>query len=112
MGILTTTILVFIGIAILFIIIFAMSGHEKKTSQFYWFAIPSLLLAFWALITSWLWFYYFCMYLSLPALFLSSILVSMTSRLNREHCINKIIIGIQLGAITIGFLSAIFFDVI
>lgn len=86
-------------------------GHKNAAvnKKFFWFAIPSLILAIWALCTSWMWFYYFCLYISLPAWILSILLLLIASQFEKEKRLFRIVIGTQIAVLLLGFLSAGFF---
>ena len=76
-------------------------------------AIPALttVLAIWGLCTSWFWFYFFNLYLSLPALVLAIVLnvFSTHKGLNPKLVrANSILI---LAAFALGALSYVYFDI-
>jgi hypothetical protein len=109
MGITGLIIAVFIVIVIIASVTFFVAKKAPEHKTFYWLAIPSLIIAIWALCTSWMWFYYASLYLSLPALIVSVILILIATRFKTDKRLLKITIGVQAGVIVLGFLSALFF---
>lgn len=111
MGITGLTIVGFIIIALLAVGIFLITKKAPEYKTFYWLAIPSLITAIWALCTSWIWIYYACLYLSLPALLISVILLLIAIRFKTDKRLLKTTICVQVGVVVLGFLSALFFGV-
>lgn len=112
MGITGLTTVVFIIIVIMGGIIHLATNKAPEYKTFYWLAIPSLLIAIWALCTSWMWFYYACLYLSLPALIISVILILIARRFKTDQRLLKVTIGVQIGVVVLGVVSALFFGVL
>lgn len=107
------------NIAVVFCIILAVLGitffiktKEPSNNSYHFFAVPSIILAVFALCTSWMWLYYFCLYVSLPALFLSMISGYMAYKINASNKIIKVIIGLQILALVFFILGALFFNII
>ncbi|OUS10515.1 hypothetical protein A9Q93_12790 [Nonlabens dokdonensis] len=107
------------NIAVIFCICISVLGisfyiKTKNPSQntFYLFSIPSIILAVFALCTSWIWLYYFCLYISMPALLLSILSGFMAYKIDSKNKAIKVIIGLQMAAIVFALLGALFFNII
>ena len=112
MGIATVTILAFGVIFFIFCIVFIINYKKLDEKKAYWFAIPSLILAVWSFSTSWMWFYYFCLYLSIPAFLISFILLIMAMRFKIKTSFLRIIIGLYIATLMFSISSAVFFNII
>ena len=73
-------------------------------------AIVSALSA-WSFFTSWLWFYLFNLYLSLPVFLLALVLHLYTVRKNLNPKLIRINTALLIATILMGFVSFLYFDI-
>lgn len=97
--------------ALLLLFLYVQFSEDRRLKMLK--AIPAFttILVLWGLCTSWFWFYFFNLYLSLPALLLAIVLngFSTYKGLNpRLVRINSILI---LAAFVLGALSYVYFDI-
>jgi hypothetical protein len=93
-------------------ILFFNKGQKPSSSSLYFFTIPSIIFAVLAMSTSWIWLYYFCLYISLPALLISIISGFMVYKIDNNNRMLKIIVGLQIVAVVLSIMGAFFFNII
>ena len=112
MGITGFTVVVFIILIAVFGIIYFGSKKATGNRKAMWFGIPAILFAIWSLTTCWMWFYYFCLYLSLPALVISLVffIIARSHGLSKESIRLLMILYVAIFLLTLA--SALFFNII
>ncbi|MGW8123430.1 hypothetical protein ACV07N_12290 [Roseivirga echinicomitans] len=108
-GILSWT-LILAGISILLLLVYYFRSPEKATPNIVR-AIPFVTsaLAIWSLITSWMWFYYFNLALSLPALLIALLLNFWAKRRNLDERLVKFNWYIIAASFLLGIISFMYF---
>lgn len=99
----------FFALLLLFLYVqFSEKGRLKMLN-----AIPALttILGVWGLCTSWFWFYFFNLYLSLPALVLAMALNAFSTYKGLNPKLVRINSILILAAFVLGALSYVYFDV-
>ena len=99
----------FFTLLLLFLYVqFSENGKVKMLK-----AIPALttILAVWGLCTSWFWFYFFNLYLSLPPLVLAILLNAFSTHKGLNPKLVRVNSILILAAFVLGALSYVYFDI-
>ncbi|MGB5982532.1 MAG: hypothetical protein WBG46_10360 [Nonlabens sp.] len=98
-----------IAVAVLIAMTRAVAKRNKVYSQFYWVAIPSLVLSIYSLCTCWIWLYYAALYISLPVFAVAVILGIIAGFRKKDQKFYHLLIGVQIITVLVSSLSAWWF---
>jgi hypothetical protein len=98
-------------LALLLLLLYVQFSEKGKMRMLKFIPVLSTVLAIWGLCTSWFWFYFFNLYLSLPALVLAIVLNSYSTYKSLNPKLVRINSILILSALVLGALSYVYFDV-
>ena len=103
-------ILILVGLSVLLLLVYYFRSPEKTTPKIHR-AIPfvTAILATWSLITSWMWFYYFNLVLSVPALLIALALNFWAKRKKLDEKLVKLNWYIIAASFLLSIISLIYF---